>query len=381
MEIQYPVLSADFILLLIFLSATAVQLLFWGLFFRWPARLSAPIPEAELSENTPPFVSVIICARNEAENLQKNLHHFLNQKYRSFEVVVVNDNSTDCTRNVVLDRLAKWSNLRLVEIAQDTPPGKKAALTKGIEAARGNSILLSDADCRPSTDRWIATMQGALDANTILQIGLGFSPYDRQKGFLNLFIRYETAYAAAQYFSSALRGMPYMGVGRNLIYNRSLFERAAGFRRHEHIASGDDDLFVNATATRENTTVILDEKSFVYSLPEKNWSDYYRQKKRHLSTARSYRLLHKALLGALSASHFLHYATAVCMLIAGYFVPLVVASAVLRWALMLLRWNRILRRLHQQDLHPWIILLDVAYIGYYIVLAPALLAGKRNRWK
>jgi poly-beta-1,6-N-acetyl-D-glucosamine synthase len=184
-----------------------------------------------------------------------------------------------------------------------------------------------------------------------------------------------------QYFSLALRGMPYMGVGRNLMYNRSLFERAGGFRAHEHIASGDDDLFVNATATRENTRVVLDENSFVYSLPEKSWRGYYNQKKRHLSTARSYRLLHKTVLGALSGSHFLHYAAAAWLLAAGVLAPVVVCSVVLRWALITARWNDILRRLHQRDLLPWVILMDVMYLGFYTVLAPALFAGKRNRWK
>ncbi len=328
--------------------------------------------------DTCPFVSVIICARNESDNLRKNLCHFLNQSYRSFEVVVVNDNSTDNTREVVLDSMRKWPNLRLVSLEQDTPPGKKAALTKGIEAARGNYILLSDADCRPNSNEWIAAMLAHL--NTIFQIGLGFSPYDREKGFLNLFIRFETAYAAVQYMSLALWGMPYMGVGRNLLYKRSVFEKAGGFKQHTHIASGDDDLFVNAVATKENTTVVLDERAFVYSQPEKTLRGYYSQKKRHLSTGRSYKPLHQLVLGVLSASHFFHYAAALACIMAGTAGLWAVSGVVLRWGVVFFQWKRLLRRLRQEDLLPWVIVLDGLFLTYYVLLAPALLAGKRDRW-
>lgn len=359
-----------------FCVSTAVQFLFWGIIFRRLAFF--PKTAARAAPDEQPFVSVIICARNEAENLKKNLCHFLNQKYRSFEVVVVNDNSTDCTRKVVLDSMAKWPNLRLVDIVYDTPPGKKAALAKGIEAARGNYFLLSDADCRPASDEWIAAMSE--HTNTILQIGLGFSPYDRERGFLNLFIRYETAYTAVQYFSLALWGMPYMGVGRNLMYNRSLYEQAGGFGRHAHIASGDDDLFVNAAATPKNATVILDERSFVYSLPEKTLRGYYNQKKRHVSTGSSYRPAHKFVLGLLSASHFLHYTAGAACILCGAGAPWVLTAAAARWVLLAARWKRILALLKQPDIRPWTLVLDVLFLGYYLVLAPALFVGKKNRW-
>ncbi len=370
-------------LLFIFIASTAVQIGFWGIVFARIAgndthnRRQCPGQPHALAE-PPPFVSVIICARNEADNLKKNLRHFLNQSYRFFEVIVVNDNSTDNTADVVLDSMAKWPNLRLVNLVQDTPPGKKAALAKGIEAAQGNYLLLSDADCRPGTDGWIAVMLAK--TNTIFQISLGFSPYDRQKGLLNLFIRYETAYSAVQYMSLAMWGMPYMGVGRNLMYTRAVFEQAGGFEQHRHIASGDDDLLVNAVAAAENTTVVLDPGTFVYSTPEKSWRGYYNQKKRHISTGRSYKPLHQLVLGALSASHFFHYAGALAGLWAGVHWYWIAGGVLLRSALVITRWRGILRRFRQEDLLPWVIGLDVLFLAYYVLLTPALFAGKRNRW-
>ncbi len=363
------------ILLLLFGGATVVQLVFWAVVFRPLARFRQPAHSETPSEE---FVSVIICARNEEAHLKKNISHFLNQSYRFFEVIVVNDGSADRTRNVVLDSMQKWSNLRLVETQHDTPPGKKAALTLGIRAARGNYLLLSDADCRPASSEWIEQMMA--HTNTILEIGLGFGPYDRGKGILNRFIRYETAYTAVQYFSLALQGLPYMGVGRNLLYKRSLFRQAGGFDSHAHIASGDDDLFVNAVATKHNTAVVLDERTFVFSEPKSTLRGYFKQKQRHVSTGRSYRLLHQVLLGALSASHLLHYAAAAACWATGTTPIWVLCGVVLRWAVVFLRWEAMLRRLQQRDLLVWVIPFDLLYLLYYLTLTPALLTGNRNRW-
>ncbi len=356
--------------------ATLVQILFWGLVFGRLAKHK--VWQQPMLCQDGPLVSVIICARNEAHNLEKNLCHFLNQSYRSFEVIVVNDHSSDNTAQVVLEAMAKWPNLRLVSLMQDTPPGKKAALAKGIEAARGNYLLLSDADCRPASPDWIAAMRAY--TNTISEIGLGFSPYDWREGWLNRFIRYETAYTAVQYMSMALWGMPYMGVGRNLWYNRSLYERAGGFDKHLHIASGDDDLFINAVANRWNTAIVPDRRAFVYSSPKEDLRGYYYQKRRHLSTGRSYKPLHQLVLGGLSASHWLHYAAALGALAVGVPVGWIVVGWCTRWVLVYYRWSTLLRRLRQGDLLPYVLWLDAGMVLYYVIMAPALWFRNKNRW-
>lgn len=360
----------------IFGLATLIQILFWGVIFGRLARRKVWQQPTLCTDG--PLVSVVICARNEAHNLEKNLCHFLNQSYRSFEVIVVNDHSSDNTAQVVLEAMAKWPNLRLVNLIQDTPPGKKAALAKGIEAAQGNYLLLSDADCRPASPDWIAAMRA--HTNTISEIGLGFSPYDRYEGWLNRFIRYETAYTVAQYWSLALWGMPYMGVGRNLWYNRSLYERAGGFDKHWHIASGDDDLFVNAVANRQNTAIVPDERAFVYSAPKRDLRGYYYQKRRHLSTGRSYKPLHQLVLGMLSASHWLHYAAALGALAWGVPLGWVGAGVCMRAVVVCYRWSTLLRQLHQSDLLPHVLWLDAGMALYYVIMAPALWFRNKNRW-
>ncbi len=357
--------------------ATAVQLFFWGAIFSRLACHHPPVAQFISPQHEPP-ISVVICARNEAENLSKNLYHFLNQNYRLFEIIVVNDHSTDTTREVVLNFQAKFPNLRLIE-STATASGKKVALQKGIMAARFDIIALSDADCQPATDQWLATMQRALQGN--IQIALGYSPYVKQVGLLNRFIRFETIYTALQYASFALAGMPYMGVGRNLMYRKSLFLQERGFHKHTHIASGDDDLFINAVSNRTNTTIVFDAQAFVYSQPKSSWRDYYYQKSRHLTTATSYRPLHQLALGALAASHAGHYLLALTLLAGGHMVVFVLFIYLVRIGVVSWTYGRVLQRLQASDLIAWAPMLDAGYVLYYFVFAPILLIGNKNQWK
>jgi cellulose synthase/poly-beta-1,6-N-acetylglucosamine synthase-like glycosyltransferase len=358
----------------LFITASILQLGFWLFIFRKLARLQ---PEVSGDDVQPP-VSIIICARNEAKNLKKNLPRFLNQNYRSFEIIVVNDHSTDSTCDVVLNFQSKYTNLHLIEHRKSLP-GKKAALTKGIEAASFDIIAVSDADCCPASADWLATMQRSIRGN--VQIGLGYSPYCVEPGFLNLFIRFETVYTAIQYLSFALAGMPYMGVGRNLVYHKSLFQQERGFHKHNHIASGDDDLFINAVANRSNTKVILDKKAFVFSQPKVSWRGYYYQKARHLTTATSYRFEHQVLLGALAASHAGHYVLGLALVLSGKFALTVLLTYLVRIVVVSWTCADILRKLNEPTLRKWVPLLDAVYVLFYFVFAPVPIIGKKIPWK
>lgn len=358
----------------LFISATAIQLLFWlGIF----SRLAFFKEKTGTAAEGKP-ISVIICAKNEAENLQKNLPRFLNQNYRSFEVIVVNDHSTDKTAEVVLNFQAKYPNLRLIH-SGSTLPGKKAALTQGIEAAFFEIIAVSDADCYPASLDWLKTMQSVMDGQT--EIGLGYSPYYAEKTFLNLFIRFEAIYTATQYLSFALIGLPYMGVGRNLIYTKPLFQKNKGFHKHMHIASGDDDLFIKEAANVLNTKIVLSQEALVYSIPKKTWRGYYYQKSRHLSTATSYKVQHKILLGLLSASHVLHFVCALALLAGGAKVAIVLFTCLVRTGVVSWMYRKILKKLYEPALWKWVWALDVLYVLFYFVFAPALLIGRKDKWK
>lgn len=247
-------------------------------------------------------VSVIVCTWNELENLKELIPQLNNQDYETFEVIIVDDRSRDGTYNYLLTECAKYQKVRFLRIEETVNhlSSKKYALTLGIKSAKYDIILLTDADCRPKSNHWIKKM--AICMTPEKEIVLGFSPYFRAKGLLNNLIRYETFITALQYFSFALVGIPYMGVGRNLMYRKSLFLRNGGFAKHTNIVGGDDDLFMNDVATTENTAICLNSNAFVYSFPKTTWQTWYRQKRRHLSVSKHYTLRNKILLGGLAST-------------------------------------------------------------------------------
>lgn len=260
-------------------------------------------PKKRVSKNIP--VSIIICAKNEADNLKTFLPSIINQNYANFEIVLINDASNDNTLEVMEEFQQANGSIKIVNVKNNEAfwGNKKYALTLGIKAAKNNYLLFTDADCKPLSKNWIQEMTSHFDGSK--SIVLGYGSYSRQKkSFLNKLIRFETFITAINYFSFSKIGLPYMGVGRNLAYTKQEFFNANGFINHIKIHSGDDDLFVNQTATSKNTTICYSPDSFTASLPNTRFKDWFKQKRRHISTAKYYKMKHKILLTLLYVSNF-----------------------------------------------------------------------------
>jgi cellulose synthase/poly-beta-1,6-N-acetylglucosamine synthase-like glycosyltransferase len=253
-------------------------------------------------------VSVIICARNEAEQLRKFLPAILRQDYPSYEVVVVNDGSEDESEEILAAFAAEHPHLRFTNLPDrgPRPGGKKLALTLGLKSAANDLVLLTDADCYPASDNWLKYMVSHLKDEK--EIVLGYGAYERRKGLLNALIRYDTVFTAMQYFSFALKGKAYMGVGRNLAYRKALFFKGEGFSSHYHVATGDDDLFINQHATGRNTAIEIEKESHTISMPKTSFAAWVRQKRRHLGAGKHYRKGSLWRLGLETASRILLYA-------------------------------------------------------------------------
>lgn len=339
---------------------------------------------ADISGVTAPGVTVIVCAWNERENLDELLPFLDRQIYPNYEVIVMDDRSTDGTREWL--ESVPFGRVRTIRIDKEydhvTP--KKYALTIGIKSAAHELILLTDADCRPASEHWISGMVAHM-AQADKEIVLGFSPYERRSGWLNRLIRYETLYTAVQYLSLALAGRPYMGVGRNLLYRRELFLRNRGFYSHIRVLGGDDDLFINEVGTARNAAVSLHPETFTWSKPKETFAAWRHQKRRHLSVGRHYAPANKLILGLLTASHILTWTLglAVGLLALGnpLYLPYQVAGGVLlgRWLLFWLVVGRISLRLGHTVHWAGVPLMDIALSLYYSSMGVVTLLTRRKK--
>ncbi|MBT5090108.1 MAG: glycosyltransferase [Flavobacteriales bacterium] len=240
-------------------------------------------------------ISIIICAKNEADNLKKFLPKVLEQDYPEFEVVVVNDQSKDGTAAILKNFEKSYPKLVIVTIDEHIKhwPGKKFALTLGIKTARHEHLLLTDADCLPNSSNWSKQMSSNFNNSEIV---LGFGGYQKRKGLLNKIIRFDTFNVAKQYLSYSLAGFTYMGVGRNMAYKKSLFFENKGFANHLHITSGDDDLFIQEIANKNNVSIEITEQAHTTSTVIEKWREWAYQKRRHITTASLYKTKFKILL-------------------------------------------------------------------------------------
>ena len=328
-------------------------------------------------------VSVIICARNEAENLRSFLPSVLEQDYYDFEVIVVNDCSDDGTDDV-LERFEKeYDNLKVTTIFKESSlrHSKKMALFIGIKAARNDLLLLTDADCQPLSQDWISHMASGFNKQT--DFVLGYGAYLKEKGLLNKYIRYDTSFIAIQYAGMAIAGLPYMGVGRNLAYRKKVFLNNKGFGPHLNLQSGDDDLFVNALAGKKNTRVNLSSDSFTRSIPAASWQSFFKQKSRHTSTASHYKGLTKFLLILEPLSRFLFYGLLILLLIiTKYYLFLgIVGGMVILSKLIILGLAQ--KNLKERDLLLFSLLFDILapILNLYFLLNVAFNRHQYYEWK
>ena len=359
-----------------FIAATAIQVFYYLFFF---SRIAFYKPETR-NQSRQHAVSVIICARDEDENLARNLPGVLVQSYPStFEVVAVNDNSTDDSKYVLEELRKTFKSLKVVELTQEAKliSGKKYPLSVGIREAKHEILLLTDADCVPASEYWIEKMQHGYAGG--IEIVLGYGAYHRKKGLLNKLIRFETFHTALQYLSYALAGIPYMGVGRNLSYKKSLFLRSKGFSSINQIPGGDDDLFINKTATGKNTAVVIDPDAITRSIPKTTWKGWLRQKSRHYSTAKYYKAKHQFLLGLYFATQFIYYPMLAATLLF-YDWRFALAVFAIRFLLQAFVFFHSMKKMGEKDLWPWFVLLDMWMFFYYILFAPTLWRNPGKGW-
>jgi cellulose synthase/poly-beta-1,6-N-acetylglucosamine synthase-like glycosyltransferase len=357
---------------ILFGGALAVCVLYailigWG----WRrGRQQAPTPTTD----DPPPISVVIAARNEADALPDLLDALDEQTHPSCEIVLVDDASTDDTTAIAEAWTDDRPHATLVQVTDPTPPRKKNALTRGVEAATHDLLAFTDADCRPPPD-WLsllAARHASTDEDCVL---VGYSPLEGS-GLLGSFVRYETLIAGIYTVAALGWGRPYMAVGRNLSYPRSVFDAVEGFSSVEESMSGDDDLFVQAVHRQTDVPVraLLDGRTVVPTDAPASWAEWGRQRRRHVSAGRHYDWAVGAHLTLLHASLVLLWIAPFSLGKTG--VGLLATALLARHSYL----GPAADRFDETDLLAVFPLWELGYALYHVIVVPLGLLRPPDRW-
>ncbi len=363
--------------LAILVVSLLIQAVYYFFYFLKPALWK----QKEVSNNTPP-ISVIICAKNEEENLRKNLPVICEQKYKDFEVIVVNDCSQDDTEILLGELELKYKNLRHTTIEPDRKfmHSKKLAVSIGIKSAKCDNLVFTDADCYPVSNNWLSEIAKSYTSDK--SIVLGYGGYEKQKGLLNLMICFETLFIAMQYIGKAINGRAYMGIGRNMSYKKTLFYGGKGFKSHIYLQSGDDDLFINEHSTKDNTTIQISQDSITRSEPVNKFSQWIKQKRRHLTTAKYYRAADKFYLITENLSRFLFYTTAILSFILVPEIVFTITIISIRLIFQLIIFKLNMNKLNEKGFLLLVPIFDIFMpVLYLCLIFVNKLNRKNSKWR
>lgn len=361
----------------ILILVAAIQLFYYaGIFSKFAF--------AKIQKNTPKkiSISVIVCAKNEEQNVINLVPLLAEQNYPDFEIILIDDASSDATIDVFEEFEKKYENVRVVKVVNNETfwGNKKFALTLGIKAAKKDYLLFTDANCYPISKEWIASMSSQFTMRKT--IVLGYGAYEKVKGsFLNKIIRFDALLMATQYFSWAKVGYPYMGVGRNLAYKKEEFFNVNGFIDHMKIRSGDDDLFINQASKGANTTICLSPESFTYSKSKVTLSEWINQKKRHVDTATFYKSFDRIQLSVFFISQILFLILSIILLSFQYQWIIVLGIIGFRYLFTWVILGFSAGKLKEKDVMYWFPIIEIAFIIMQINIFISNFFSKPVHWK
>jgi len=359
-------------MLFVFAVSAFAQISFWIAIWIGVRRAAGDTDDAGgMRAGEPRPVSVVIAARDADETLPELLDTLARQDHPVFEVVVVDDGSHDRSAELVAGLSDRDPRFRVVGNPIDRR-GKKGAVSTGIHEARHNLIALADADCRPRPG-WLSAVERAHRGDTVIVAGYG--PYARSRSVLNTIVRYETLATAMMTAGTIGLGYPYMAVGRNLSYPKEIFENLRNQARGQDLLSGEDDLFIQeASRAGFGVRYMLDPESFVVSNAPESFRSWIHQKRRHLSTSRSYRISVIALLAAFHGSSMMCW---IAPLAVGWPGVLFLAA---KFAVQLPVTASAASRFGEKGLVACLPLLDLAWLVMLLAVTPIGVLFPPRKW-
>jgi len=366
-----------FILLLVFIGITLLQLVYYVFIF---GRFSFAKKQNITPKKLP--ISIIICAKNEEENIKKYFPTILSQNYPDYEIVLIDDASSDETLELFESYEKQYANVKLVKVQNNEAfwGNKKFALTLGIKAAKNEYLVFTDADCYPVSTDWLLQISSQFTKEKT--IVLGYGAFEKVKNsFVNKIIRFDALLTATQYFSWTKLGKPYMGIGRNLAYKKSEFFNVRGFMDHMKVRAGDDDLFINQAATSSNTEILFSGDSFTYTEAKTRYKDWIQQKRRNTATAHFYKGFDKFQLGIFLFSQVSFFLLAIVLLIFQYQWIVIIGIVVFRYLFTWITLGYAAAKLKEKDVLYWYPLIELIVIFTQLNVFVKNIISKPIHWK
>ena len=343
----------------VFVGITLLQLVYYlGIFGKFAFAKAQTVTPKKIP------VSVIVCAKNQADKVRAFVPLLATQDYPDYEIVLIDDASSDETLDIFEDFEKQYPQLiRLVKVENNEAfwANKKYALTLGIKAARKEYLLFTDGDCYPVSKDWITHMSSRFTMSKT--IVLWYGAYEKVKSsFLNKIIRFDAVLMATQYFSWAKLGRPYTGEGRNLAYKREEFFKVNGFIDHMNVRLGEDSLFINQAAHKKNTSVCYTPESFTYCEAKKTFKEWFAQKRRHDFTVAFFKPFDKLHLKLHNLSIVLFFVLIIALFAFQYNWMFMVPVIALRYLCCWIAFGYSAAKLKEKDVTYWFPILEIIVI-------------------
>ena len=266
-------------------------------------------------ESTTTKISIVVAAKNEELNVETLFNSLVKLDYPKnfYEVIFVDDNSTDATFNTLSSLTKDLSNFKVIRAIDKKYEGKRGALQIGIDASLHNNIVITDADCKVSSGL-LKSYSGHF--NYWNKFVFGVAPYVQKKSFVNSVACFDNFWVHLLTFSFSYHGLPYSAAARNMGFDKRAFNEVGGYSKTTDTLSGDDDLLLREVVKNKmKVGLITNENAFVFSTAKQSIKELIHQKSRHTSTSNYYTKKVKFNLGLW---HFVNY----FMLASVFLIPL-----------------------------------------------------------
>ncbi|NVJ88665.1 MAG: glycosyltransferase [Flavobacteriaceae bacterium] len=294
----------------IFVVCAAIQVLFYVSFLTVFSKFKTTVSSSE-----PLPISLIIFVKNGGEYLKKNLKNFINQEYSNFEILLVNNESSDNTDELLEEIVEKNKSIRVIDVKNNESfwGNKKYAYTLAIKAAKFEHLLFSEIYVRPKSKHWISEMSKLFTPEkTII---LGYTKIKKESSFTNLLFRFDNVLLHLKSFVFTKFKTPFTASSYNYAFTKKEFFRVKGFINHIKIREGKEDLFIRDANEKGNVTFTISKQSFIETLTNESFSKWYSTKRNSNVLKKNYTLKNRIFLNIFSLTKFLFYFLSILLFI------------------------------------------------------------------